>query len=711
MAAAKRGPLFSLSTFVNVASCGGAFKMQGYDAIVRSGVAAVHSHVDRLASQIQDFWTATKHHLNGKLVALLLMGGLLVASVSYGFVQHSVDGLLRSEAGRTAEQWARHFVKRMPNIEAIAAGRALSRNEERIITELQEFGSVFLFKLFDAKGKLRLVSNKRVTFGKTKASLIKHNPKAAGVVQTGYPFIDVKDGRGKSNRPALYSEAYVPVFKNGRTVAVVEVYVDQAARAADYRAQAAYSSSILALISAIVFGVPAFAFYIRSQQVVQADARIHFLAQYDALTGLPNREHFNSELKKARDVSKRSAKTAVLCLDLDRFKHVNDTLGHAAGDKLLQLVALRLSENVRGQDIVSRIGGDEFAVIQPGIESGRVCAEVSMRLIKALSEPFQVDGNEIQVGTSIGIAMSHVDGVDHASLVKAADIAMYRAKADGRGTFRFFEKGMDEELQKRRQLEADLRRDFANSRLELYYQPLVDVASNSTVAYEALLRWNHPDKGLITPDNFIPIAEESGLIKQIGAWVLRKACKEAAKWPDTISVAVNISAVQFLGKTLVSDVEEALELSGLKAERLELEITESVVLGDTGATVKILDKLRKLGVRISMDDFGTGYSSLSYLQKFSFDKIKIDKSFVAGLGEREDAAAIIRAVVGIGHSLGMQTTAEGVETTDQLELLCQEGCSQIQGYLISKPVPASELSGATDAEEHESARTSSNQPD
>ncbi len=424
----------------------------------------------------------------------------------------------------------------------------------------------------------------------------------------------------------------------------------------------------------------------------KAEARVAFMAHHDALTGLPNRVMFQdrlqSDLARTKQIDKR---IAVLCIDLDLFKHVNDSFGHPMGDRLLKMVADRLATNLRATDLVARLGGDEFAMILEMDSSPNEISHFAARLIERLSEPYSIDGLEIVIGASIGIAISPGDGETGEDFLRNADMALYRAKSEGGGVHRFFEKEMDRAAQKRRDMELDLRYALANNQFELHYQPLVDVAENRIVAFESLVRWKHPKKGMISPAEFIPVAEDIGLIVQLGEWVLKEACEQAAKWPKDIKVAVNLSPVQFRSRNLVPAVIGALARSGLSPFRLELEITESIFLAETEANLATLHQLRELGVRISMDDFGTGYSSLSYLRSFPFDKIKIDRSFVRDLAERSDCVAIIRAISGLGRSLNISTTAEGVETEDQLDALRAEGCTEVQGFLFSAARPASEI--------------------
>ncbi|UFW46946.1 MULTISPECIES: bifunctional diguanylate cyclase/phosphodiesterase [Bradyrhizobium] len=424
---------------------------------------------------------------------------------------------------------------------------------------------------------------------------------------------------------------------------------------------------------------------------LEAQAKISHMARHDALTSLPNRVLFHEQLEQGLRRTKSGDQLAVLCLDLDHFKDINDSLGHPIGDALLKEVGRRLKATVGENDTVARLGGDEFAVVQIGRSEEAAARSLAGRLVEVISAPYEIDDHQIVIGVSIGISLSPQDGNNPDELLKNADLALYRAKADGRGTYRFFETGMDARAQARRLLEMDLRAALQRDEFEVHYQPIRDVASDRVVAFEALLRWNHPQRGLISPVNFIPLAEETGLIIQLGEFVLRGACADAATWPDDIDVAVNLSPVQFKSPNLIASVTAALAASGLSARRLELEITESVLLQNSEATLTTLHELRAMGVRISLDDFGTGYSSLSYLRSFPFDKIKIDRSFVSELATREDSMAIIRAVTSLGRSLGIVTTAEGVENDAQLELLRREGCTQAQGYLFSKPRPASDV--------------------
>jgi diguanylate cyclase (GGDEF)-like protein/PAS domain S-box-containing protein len=423
----------------------------------------------------------------------------------------------------------------------------------------------------------------------------------------------------------------------------------------------------------------------------RSEAKIAHMAHHDTLTGLPNRALLNERLEQGIARGERGDIVAVHLLDLDHFKTVNDTLGHPAGDKLLRMVADRLLALVRETDTAARMGGDEFAVVQVGISEPADATTLALRIIETLGAVYQIDGHQVVIGASVGIAIAPHDGESPEQLMRNTDLALYRAKADGRGTFRFFEREMDAQMQERHALERDLRQALDAGQFELYYQPVFDLVSNSINGCETLIRWHHPERGLVPPDTFIPLAEEIGLIVPIGEWIIKQACTTAARWPQHLKIAVNLSSVQFRSPGLLQVIMGALAASGLAADRLELEITESVLLEDGEATLELLYKLRELGIRIAMDDFGTGYSSLSYLQSFPFDKIKIDRSFVKDIVESTGSLNIVRAISALAKGLGMAATAEGVETQEQLETIRSEGCTEMQGYLYSRPLPAAEV--------------------
>jgi diguanylate cyclase (GGDEF)-like protein/PAS domain S-box-containing protein len=424
----------------------------------------------------------------------------------------------------------------------------------------------------------------------------------------------------------------------------------------------------------------------------RSEVKIEYMAHHDALTDLANRVLLNERLEHALGSRiHREQMVAVHHLDLDQFKAVNDTFGHPAGDKLLKMVADRLRGLVRATDTIARMGGDEFAIVQAPIRDPAEATSLAQHIIRLLSEPFEIDGHQAVIGVSIGIAVGPGDGLRPDRLLRNADLALYRAKGDGRGTFCFFQPAMDLQMQTRRLMEQDLRKALPAGEFELYYQPVVNLASNEISGFEALIRWNHPQRGLVSPGTFIPLAEEIGFIVPMGEWVIREACATAARWPGDASVAINISAVQFRNPGLMQIIVGALATSGLNPTRLEIEITETVLLQNKETTLAVLHQLRALGVRIALDDFGTGYSSLTYLQCFPFDKIKIDRSFVKDITENTGSLNIVRAVAALATGMGMTATAEGVETREQLDSITSEGCTEMQGFLFSRPLPAREI--------------------
>jgi diguanylate cyclase (GGDEF)-like protein len=426
-------------------------------------------------------------------------------------------------------------------------------------------------------------------------------------------------------------------------------------------------------------------------KIAEREQRITQLAFNDVLTGLPNRSMFQQQLEHLfRTLDGSEGMFALHCLDLDQFKVINDTLGHPAGDTLLVEAGHRVQNAARGH-FVARLGGDEFVVLQTVGDDRDAIDKLARRILEEMAQPLVIDGNEFAPSTSIGIAIAPQDGDGGETLLRNADLALYRAKEAGRGTYAFFEESLNQRAQQRRQLETDLRLAVDRAEFELYYQPLFDLKDNRICSFEALIRWNHPTRGLISPAEFVPIAEDTGLIVPIGAWVVREACRQAANWPKHVRVAVNVSPVQFHRGALNETILLALADSGLEPARLEIEITESIFLEGSETTLRLLHSLRSLGIRVALDDFGTGYSSLSYLQSFPFDKLKIDRSFIHNLLTRDGASAIVRAITELAHALNIETTAEGVEETAQLMELRAHGCSSVQGFLFAEPMTAADV--------------------
>ena len=423
----------------------------------------------------------------------------------------------------------------------------------------------------------------------------------------------------------------------------------------------------------------------------QAEARIRFMAHHDGLTRLANRVLLHERMAEMLRDPRPGERLAVLCLDLDHFKNVNDTLGHPVGDALLKAVADRLRNCVRADDVIARMGGDEFALLQRSADQPRDAEQLAQRIVESLCKPYALDGNRAIIGTSVGIVIAPERGADADTLMKCADMALYRAKSDGRGTYRFFEAEMDAQLQARHTMELNLREARARQELMLFYQPVIDLATNSLSGFEALLRWQHPTLGMIPPADFIPLAEELGLIVPIGEWAIEQACREAATWPDSLKIAVNLSPVQFRSEYLEASIDRAISQSGLDPRRLELEITETTLLKDTDKVTAVLHRLRNRGLRTVLDDFGTGYSSLSYLRSFPFDKLKIDQSFVREMAHRPDCLAIVNSVAALASKLGITTTAEGVETAEHIDQVRHAGCAEAQGYFYDRPRPGSAI--------------------
>ena len=487
--------------------------------------------------------------------------------------------------------------------------------------------------------------------------------------------------------------AFVPVVQDGKLSRIYAFSLDQSSAAALTNVALTVATLMASLFIVLGFSIPAAIAARRIRERWLAEDQIRHLALHDSLTGLPNRLQFHQHLDRAVARAKRHGQLmAVFGLDLDRFKHVNDTLGHATGDALLAEVAARLKESVRDSDLVGRLGGDEFAIVAEDLAAPEDAMRLARRVCTALGESYHVNGHEVTTSGSIGIAIGPVDDNEPSdTLLKNADLALYRAKEDGRNTFRFFEPAMDAALQKRRRLEADLRAALRKNQLYLDYQPQFDLESGKLSGYEALVRWWHPTEGEIPPTTFIPIAEETGLIVPLGEWILRTACTYATTWPLDTNLAVNLSPAQFKTQDVYGLVRRVLSETGLEPHRLELEITEGIILQNTEAVIDTLQRLDQLGVSIAMDDFGTGYSSLSYLTRFPVKKIKIDRSFIDTLGTSPQTSAIVSSIVGLGQSLHVTITAEGVETEAELSCLRAEGCHEGQGFLFSRARPQAEI--------------------
>jgi diguanylate cyclase (GGDEF)-like protein len=625
------------------------------------------------------------------LVAVLVISASL-AGGTYWVIDTTVDRMVRKDAEAAAMGWGKYLAANLADLPEIAAGQLPTLESVRFIERAREVGQVFRFKLFDRTGQLRLVSDALEKTWDNEPKLSVHNPPAAAVVVTGQPHTEVKRGTPPA-RPPLYAETYIPVVTDGGTAAIVEVYLNQTDKQILFHEQFALAALSLAAMAALSFGVPGCALYWRSRQKERADERIRYLAHHDALTGLLNRATLVERLEELLTNAQRTGEPIALhYIDLDHFKDVNDTLGHDVGDEVMRMAAERLKAQAGGADLVARLGGDEFVIAQRDVADRADIGGMAERILAALSEPVLVNGHDLAPAASIGIAVAPHDGAGSLALLKNADLALYAAKGAGRKTFRTFDPGMDEELKARLRMEAVIRTALGSESFELFFQPIVRSDDDRLTGFETLLRLRNGTGGFISPTEFVPLAEDMGLISKIGAWVLRHACAIAATWPENLSISVNLSPRQFADEDICKVVEAALAESGLDARRLELEITEGLLLNSTPEVMRQLQALKALGVSIVMDDFGTGYSSLSYLWRFPFDKIKIDRSFMQAF-EAKDAnvANILRTIISLGHSLKMRVTAEGVETVQQARFLRGLACDYIQGFHYGHPLPQTDL--------------------
>jgi diguanylate cyclase (GGDEF)-like protein len=623
-------------------------------------------------------------------VAFVASVVLVVGVGVWQVLKSTVDNLLYWDATAAAENWANYVAENVTDIEDIADGQPPSAESMAFLIRTQQIRHVFGFEIINLHGNVQLASD-----GSKISSIggAVHSDTAARAAQSGQPIISVKEG-APPIRPRIYSEAYLPVIIEGRPQAIVAAYVDLSEQQDHFRKAFSLAALALCLLISGAVGFPTIAWYRRTKEKQQADRRIRFLAHHDMLTGLSNRAQLIEKLENALAVLPlRGGCLAVHFIDLDHFKGVNDTLGHDGGDFLLKTIAERLRAVARAEDVVARLGGDEFVVVQTRVSGKDQVEEFARSLTSAVTAPMTLKEQEIVATASIGVALAPADGTNPERLLKSADLALYKSKADGRNCVRFFEPAMDAALQARIALEKTLRDAVLNERFILHYQPLFEVSDQRLIGFEALIRLPAEDGTLIPPMTFIPVAEELRLIDKLGAWVLREACKTALSWPDSLTVAVNLSPAQFEAGNISAIVASALRETGLAPHRLELEITETLLLGNSEAIMTELQALKSMGVAIVMDDFGTGYSSLSYLWRFPFDKIKIDRSFMQGFdASGRDAETVVKTIIALGRELDMRVTVEGVETAQQAAFLDGADADQVQGFFFGRPVSASEVS-------------------
>jgi diguanylate cyclase (GGDEF)-like protein len=619
-------------------------------------------------------------------VILLMMGLiLLLAFGGVGLGRIASARMLHSDAVSTSSDWASSLADNLNDLPKVFAGAAPSAQMLNSLQQATKVGDVYRFSLWDCSGRLVFSSEPNAALPATLTQLL--GRKTADAILAGTPMAFARRGSNGGD-PEHFAVSYVPVEKRGIKLGVIEMYLDQTSDMALYEHSFLTIECIIAFGMLIAGGIPATMVYRKMLDHRAAQAEALFLAEHDPLTGLSNRNKLMDRAETALALANRHhGEVAAMLIDLDRFKTINDTFGHNVGDEVLRQLAERLKKSVRAEDLPVRMGGDEFFVLQMGITQPSNAASLAQRLITTLSEPYHISGLELKCCASIGIAVAPLDAQEWDSLVSCADAAMYKAKEEGGNTFCFFQAGMDATLRERRNIEADVRRALQTDAFQLAFQPLLHCSNRQLVGFEALLRW--PEGWAPQPPNkFIPVAEESGLMVPLGAWVLETACRAAMEWKEPLKISVNLSPVQFRHGGVVAAVEEALCKSGLPPDRLELEVTESVWLEDADTVLDQLVRLRRTGVSIALDDFGTGYSSLSYLWRFPFDKIKIDRSFVAQMQAEPKAEAIVNSVVALARTLHLTVTAEGVETLAQADALCIIGCDEAQGYLFGKPVPA-----------------------
>ena len=624
-----------------------------------------------------------------RAIVLLVVAVLVLAAGTTMTIKLTTDQLINDDARGDASDWAQFIAANIPDLKQIAAGELPATSSMAFLQATRKYGQVFRFVVYNRQGYSQLAGD-REKIGLV--SISEFSAEAAQVIATGKTVIDISEGK-TAGLPEYFARAYVPIIVNGEPIAAVAAFVDETKARSEHFSVIMVAAVVLCLITALAFGVPAIGWYLRTREKQQADRRIHFLAHHDALTGLANRTRLIERLDSALAMLPApGGRLAVHFLDIDRFKEVNDTLGHAGGDFLLSTLGQRLSALTRIEDMVARLGGDEFVVVQTGVAGKEQAEDFARRIASMLSEPMSFKEQEIRVNVTIGVAMAPVDGETAETLLKHADLALYNGKAAGRNRICFFTPEMDKALQVHLVLEKAIRNATLNDGFVLHYQPVFKIGSGRLVGFEALLRLPAPDGTLIPPAEIIPVAEDMHLIDQIGALVLREACHTAAAWPKELTIAVNLSPAQFESETIVEVVTGALKASGLDANRLELEITEVLLLGNSESTMKQLRELKALGVSIVMDDFGTGYSSLNYLWKFPFDKIKIDRSFMRDFDKSgRDVETVVKSIIALGRELRMRVTVEGVETLKQADFLTGADADQVQGFYFGRPVPASEL--------------------
>jgi diguanylate cyclase (GGDEF)-like protein len=630
-------------------------------------------------------------------IVLILSGILLVAILGVELDRHVSANLRRNDAQAAARSWSDSLLGRIGDIRALFDGDPISARTQDVLDEAIQSGDIYRYRLWDKSGRL-LYTGERIRSAYTPSSLTSRCGHSLALsILSGTPLTTLETGKS-ADEPKNFAVSFIPIEQEGVVIGVVETYLDQTSGQNFYRYSSLLSESILAIAILLAGGVPALWGIRKVEERQAAEAQALFLADHDSLTGLANRKRLREAAKGAMAWTRRTNQhVAVLLVNLDHFKDMNSSFGHTIADEVLRQFAARIRSSIREEDLAARMGGDEFVVLQVGIPQPNGATILASRLLSILSEPYLIDILRLPCTASIGVAISPADATEWETLLSSADSALRKAKAEGGNALCFFEAGMDDLLRERRRIEVDLRRALESQVFQLAYQPVFNFVDNRLLGFEALLRWpaGWPQRN---PVDFIPVAEECGLMPDLGTWVLETACKTAANWSKPVTVAVNLSPVQFRGGDIVAVVEGALQTSGLAPKRLELEVTESLWIENPDKVLDQLERLRAMGISIALDDFGTGYSSLAYLWKFPFTRVKIDRTFVMEMETDPKAAAIVNTIISLGKVLHLSITAEGVETEGQAQALRAAQCDQAQGYLYGRPLSPEAAKDLVDAE-------------
>ncbi len=632
------------------------------------------------------FFSCRMRLRQARLFTVLVTSVVAIAAIGFNAARQSLHALGEGEAAAISTEWVQQLVNQLPDIDSLAQGRNPTETEYRIIKLMEQFGNVYRFSIFSPDGTRTLASGLNYGVQSRRTIWSKSYEDAKLAAKTRELTIDSFVDSDAEGHPARYTRVLSPVVRNGKTAAVLEVYIDDTKRLQFLQKYAVAIAVVTGLFATLAFALPGLALYRHAVKAAEVSDDLKFLASHDAMTGLLNRATFDSNMSQVMQSATLSRPAGLIRIDLDKFKLINDCHGHDVGDAVLIETARRLTKTVGEHAVVARIGGDEFAVIVKSLASRLQLGRIGRNIVKELAQPVQIKDLTLPMGGSVGLTMIPADATNLEDAMKRSDVALYRAKELGRTRAVFFREKLNEDYERKRAMEFDLKKALANNEFELHYQPIVDCNSRQIKSFEALLRWNSPQRGMVPPLDFIPLAEEAGLIEDIGEWVVRTAINDASQWPESVHVSVNVSPHQMRNFRIYDTVKDALQKSGLDGKRLAIEVTESAVLEDADRALEILEKLHSLGVCLAIDDFGTGYSSLTYLHKFPFDNVKIDRTFIKSFFEDNSSKEIVRAVVDLGTNLGKHTIAEGVETEIQAEALLQMNCASMQGFLISRPV-------------------------